>query len=139
MRAKFSLFLLLAFIVLIMGCVSYAEQYVEAHPELAPEVRKAILAHKVIKGMTPAEVIAAWGRPDRKVWEPAANSNTRLYKRFVYVHRNSPVMRVGVGFGHYSGAVGYGMGVDTAVGGYASYAIVIFENNKVTNIQIVEN
>ncbi len=40
-----------------------AQQYIDSHSKTAPEIKKAILAGKVILGMCPNEAIAAAGRP----------------------------------------------------------------------------
>jgi hypothetical protein len=38
------------------------EDYVVAHPSLAPELRDALLAGNIAIGMAPEDVIASWGR-----------------------------------------------------------------------------
>ena len=40
--------------------------YLRAHPGLDATIRAAIAASELRHGMTPAQVIAAWGRPYRK-------------------------------------------------------------------------
>ena len=40
-----------------------AQAYVDQHPEISTEIKKAILSGKVILGMCPNEAIAAAGRP----------------------------------------------------------------------------
>lgn len=40
-----------------------AESYIAAHPELSDATKKEIRLHRLQKGMSKEEVMAAWGRP----------------------------------------------------------------------------
>jgi hypothetical protein len=70
---RISVICALAAWALLAGCIpshsmpaSEARQaYVEAHPELPAEVRRAILGGHVVLGMRTQDVQAAWGLPSR--------------------------------------------------------------------------
>ena len=58
---------LLALGIILAGCVSPGTRrtdYLEEHPGLNPEMKKAISGGKLARGMTMAEVRASWGEPD---------------------------------------------------------------------------
>lgn len=40
-----------------------AKQYLDNNPQTPPDVANAILHHKIMKGMTIAQVLASWGKP----------------------------------------------------------------------------
>lgn len=62
-------------VLVIFGCVTNGEmvktnfnsrqEYVNTYPEMSLEIKQTILEGKVIKGMTKADVLAAWGNPSR--------------------------------------------------------------------------
>ena len=131
MRNFVILMILICF--LVSSCTSYAETYVEENPNLSPEVRKAILESRVIKGMTPDEVIASWGDPSKKIWEPIETGSKRIFKRFMYYQADSGV-RVGFGIAAFNSGYGSGVGVHSQRSG--SYAIVYFEAGKVIRLEM---
>ncbi len=60
---------LLAALAVLAGCVTAAQRrqnYVDANPDLAPEIAAAILEGKVVEGMTAEDVRASWGDPLRE-------------------------------------------------------------------------
>ncbi len=55
-------------LLLLQGCVSpqsRRQNFVDQHPNLAPDVTAAILEGKIAKGMTADAVKASWGTPDQ--------------------------------------------------------------------------
>jgi hypothetical protein len=72
-RWRISVVCALAAWALLAGCVpshsmpasETRRAYVEAHPEVPAEVRRAILGGRVILGMRTQDVQAAWGLPSR--------------------------------------------------------------------------
>ena len=122
----------------LSSCITYAESYITGNPDISPEVKQAILEHRIIKGMNPAEVIASWGIPDRRIWEPAENSNIREYKKFIYILNPSSSMRIGVGVGNYDRRGGFSTGFSNKYHSNVSYSIIYFSNNKVINVEIDE-
>ncbi len=60
---------LLAVLVILAGCATAAQRrqdYVNANPDLAPEIAAAILEGRVVEGMTTGDVRASWGAPERE-------------------------------------------------------------------------
>ncbi|GEM_PF-1420918 len=63
----------IVFFTLVTGCVASGplikpnqgsrKEYVYSHPALNEEIRQAILAGKIVKGMTKGDVKATWGDP----------------------------------------------------------------------------
>lgn len=69
--------------------------YVEAHPELSAEIRRAILGGRVIVGMNAPEVRAAWGPPSGI--HPDARRTSGFDEQWVYAlreHRTPTGQRV---------------------------------------------
>lgn len=61
----------LAVLVLLAGCTgpnsaTGRRQYLSTHPDLTAEQRMAIRSGKVLVGMTPADVLSAWGDTSTK-------------------------------------------------------------------------
>ncbi len=57
------------FVVLavLAGCTTAAQRrqrYVEANPELKPEIAAAIIEGRIVEGMTADDVRASWGEPE---------------------------------------------------------------------------
>jgi outer membrane protein assembly factor BamE (lipoprotein component of BamABCDE complex) len=51
--------------VCLLGCASNRPRlvYVEAHPELDPEIKRRIIAGEAVEGMTAEQVVASLGGP----------------------------------------------------------------------------
>lgn len=68
MRCKFGLFISII-LILLSGCYQDAnvrrERFIRTHPDMSKEKIKAIREGRVILGMSPKEVEASWGKPDR--------------------------------------------------------------------------
>jgi hypothetical protein len=63
-KRSFILFLFIVLLSIFSGCAgALRESYVKEHPELDGKTKKAILAEKIIIGMSKEEVIASWGNP----------------------------------------------------------------------------
>ncbi len=59
----------LAVLLILAGCVTATgrrQEYLEDHQDLRPEIAAAILAGRVVEGMTRDDVRAAWGDPERE-------------------------------------------------------------------------
>jgi len=70
---------------LLSGCAldqRRRSRYVQSHPDLAPEIREAIVKGKLIGGMTRDDVAAARGRPTRSV--SGYDAKTGPYVVWVY-------------------------------------------------------
>lgn len=59
----------LAAVILLHGCATAQQRrqdYVDERPDIAAEIKTAILAGKVVPGMNAEDVLASWGDPERK-------------------------------------------------------------------------
>jgi len=52
-------------LILLSGCITFRERYVNSHPGLDDKTREAILKGQIFIGMTAEQVEASWGSPDK--------------------------------------------------------------------------
>lgn len=126
------------FTLILTSCITYAQSYVTQNPDIAPEIKQAILEHRIIKGMNPAEVIASWGMPERKIWVPDETSNIREYKKFIYIAKPSSSMRICADISNYDRLEGFGMSYANTNHTNITLATIYFTNNLVISIEIDE-
>ena len=64
------------------------QEYVQSHPQLALEIKEAILDGQVIRGMTQEQVLVSWGQPtetfdysrDKHAWWYAEEKEGWIYR-----------------------------------------------------------
>ena len=74
--------MILVITVLLCACASAQsrrDDYIAANPGLSPEIAEALREGKISKGMTDADVRAAWGDPKRETVTVAESGISKIW------------------------------------------------------------
>ena len=90
---KNKLFFVFSLVLVLISCgpslTDVREEYITAHPTLDARTKDAISKAEVINGMTPDEVKASWGDPD-KVYK--GGEGVTYYDYMGYRHKHDTVI-----------------------------------------------